>query len=35
LYLFSLFNAHDSQVWYFDGVAKFLHIPFTVLELFD
>jgi hypothetical protein len=27
-YLF-FFNAHDSQVWSFDGVAEFLHIPFT------
>jgi hypothetical protein len=29
------FNAHDSQVWAFDGVAEFLYIPFTALELFD
>jgi hypothetical protein len=35
LYLFSFFNAHDSQVWSFDGVAEFLHIPFTALQLFD
>jgi hypothetical protein len=28
--LFSFFNAHDSQVWSFDGVVEFLHIPFTV-----
>jgi hypothetical protein len=34
LHLF-FFNAHDSQVWSFDRVAGFLHIPFTVLELFD
>jgi hypothetical protein len=33
--LFSFFNAHDSQVWSFDGVGKFLHIPFIALELFD
>jgi hypothetical protein len=33
LHLISFFNAHDSQVWSFDGVAEFLHIPFTVLEL--
>jgi hypothetical protein len=25
----------DSQVWPFDGVTEFLHIPFTALELFD
>jgi hypothetical protein len=35
LHLFSFFNAHDSLVWSFDEVAKFLHIPFTALELFD
>jgi hypothetical protein len=35
LHFFSFFNAHDSQVWPFDGVAEFLHIPFTALELFD
>jgi hypothetical protein len=35
LHLFSFFNAHDSQVWSFDGVAEFLHIAFTALELFD
>jgi hypothetical protein len=23
------------QVWSFDGVSEFLHIPFTGLELFD
>jgi hypothetical protein len=34
LYLFS-FSAHDSQLWSFDGVTEFLHIPFTDLELFD
>jgi hypothetical protein len=34
LYLFS-FNVYDCQIWSFDGVAEFLHIPFTVLELFD
>jgi hypothetical protein len=26
------FNAHDSQVWSFDGIVAFLHIPFAVLE---
>jgi hypothetical protein len=31
----SFFNAHNSQVWSFDGVTEFLHIPFTALELFD
>jgi hypothetical protein len=35
LHLFSFFNAHDSQVWSFDGVSEFLHIPFTGFELFD
>jgi hypothetical protein len=35
LHLFSFFNAHDSQVWSFDGVAGFLHIPFTALYLFQ
>jgi hypothetical protein len=35
LYLFSFFNAHDSQVWPFDEVTEFLHILFTALELFD
>jgi hypothetical protein len=34
LHIFS-FNAYDSQVWSFDGVTEFLHIPFTALELFD
>jgi hypothetical protein len=33
LHLFSFFNVHDSQVWSFDGVAKFLHIPFIALKL--
>jgi hypothetical protein len=36
-YPFSLhlfFNAHDSQVWSFDGVHEFLHIPVISLELF-
>jgi hypothetical protein len=32
---FSFFNAHDSQVWSFDGGAEFLHILFIALELFD
>jgi hypothetical protein len=35
LHLFSFFNASDSQVWSSDGVNAFLHIPFTVLDLFD
>jgi hypothetical protein len=35
LNLFSFFNAHDSQIWSFDGVSELLHIPFTALELFD
>jgi hypothetical protein len=35
LHLFSFFDAHDSQVWSFDGVGEFLYIPFTGLELFD
>jgi hypothetical protein len=35
LHLFSFFNAHDSQVWTFDGVTEFFHIRFTGLELFD
>jgi hypothetical protein len=35
LYLFSFFNSYESQVWSFDGVAEFLHIPLTALELFD
>jgi hypothetical protein len=35
LHLFSFFNAHDSQVWSFDEVTEFLHIPFIALELFD
>jgi hypothetical protein len=35
LYLFSFFNAHESQVWSFDGVTESLYIPFTALELFD
>jgi hypothetical protein len=34
-HLFSFFNAHDFQVWSFDGVTVFLHIPFTALEFFD
>jgi hypothetical protein len=33
--LFSFFNGHDSQVWSFDGVGEFLHIPVTGLELSD
>jgi hypothetical protein len=35
LHLPSFFNASDSQVWSFDGVAKFLHILFTALQLFN
>jgi hypothetical protein len=34
LHPFSFFDAHDSQVWSFDGVTEFLHIPFTALESF-
>jgi hypothetical protein len=30
-----LFDAHDSQVWSFDGVGEFLHFLFTGLELFN
>jgi hypothetical protein len=33
LHLFSIFNAHDSQVCSLDGVHEFLHIPFTGFEL--
>jgi hypothetical protein len=33
-HLLSFFNAHDFQVWSFDGVAKFLHIPFAAFESF-
>jgi hypothetical protein len=33
LHLFS-FDAHDLQVWFFDVIADFLHIPFTALESF-
>jgi hypothetical protein len=35
LHLLSFFNAHDSQVWSFDGITEFLHLPFLALELFD
>jgi hypothetical protein len=35
LHLFSFFSAYYYQIWSFDGVTKFLHIPFTALELFD
>jgi hypothetical protein len=34
LHLFSFLDAHDSQVWYFDGVAELLCIPFPALESF-
>jgi hypothetical protein len=34
LHLLSFFNAHDPQLWSFAGVAEFLHILFTALELF-
>jgi hypothetical protein len=34
LHLF-FFNAHNSLVWSFDGVAEFLLIPFAALVLFD
>jgi hypothetical protein len=33
-HLFSFFNARDSQVWFFDGVAKFLCVPFVALQSF-
>jgi hypothetical protein len=33
--LFCFFNAHDSQIWSFDGVIELLPIPFTDFELFD
>jgi hypothetical protein len=32
---FACTNAHDSQVWSFDGVDEFWHIPFTGFELFE
>jgi hypothetical protein len=32
LHLFSFFNAHDSQVWSFDGVAEFLHFLSQLLS---
>jgi hypothetical protein len=32
LHLFTFFNVHDSQVCSFDGVAEFLHIPFSAFE---
>jgi hypothetical protein len=35
LHIFFFFNAHNSQVWSFNGVRKFLHILFTTLQLFD
>jgi hypothetical protein len=35
LYLSSFFNAHDTQILSFEGVAEFLHIPFTALVMFD
>jgi hypothetical protein len=35
LHLYSFFNAQDSQVWSFDGVAEFLHISFRGLVFFD
>jgi hypothetical protein len=28
------FDAHDLQVWSFDGVAEFLCIPFAAFESF-
>jgi hypothetical protein len=33
LHLFS-FNAHDLQVWSFDGISEFLLIPSAALESF-
>jgi hypothetical protein len=34
LHLFSIFSAHDSQIWSFNGITEFLHIPFIALESF-
>jgi hypothetical protein len=34
LHIFSFFNVLDSQIWSCDGVAEFVYIPFTALELF-
>jgi hypothetical protein len=34
-HLFSFFNAHDFQVWSFDGGGEFLYVPFAGLESFD
>jgi hypothetical protein len=34
LHLFSLFDAHDSQVLSFGGIAEFLYIAFATLESF-
>jgi hypothetical protein len=30
-----LLQCRNSQVWSFNGVIKFLHIPFIALELFE
>jgi plasmid replication initiation protein len=30
--LLSFFNAHDSQVWSFDGISEFLHIVSQLLS---
>jgi hypothetical protein len=34
LQFFSFFNAHDLQVWSFDGIAEFLQVPITTVESF-
>jgi hypothetical protein len=34
LHLFSFFDAHDSQIWPFDGVADIFHIPFATFQSF-
>jgi hypothetical protein len=33
LHIFSFFDAHDLQVWCFDGGTNFLHIPLALLSL--
>jgi hypothetical protein len=34
VHLSSSFDAHDLQVWSFDGIADFLCIPFAAFESF-
>jgi hypothetical protein len=34
LHPFSFFDAHDSQVWSFDGVTEFFYIPFAAFKTF-